>query len=198
MAATRQCFQAFTLSELLMALALLGLVATFTMPKVLQTTTEQQHKAKFKETIALIEQIGFEAYQSGQAEALRWDYFIARVNAVKVCNGDGVALGCMAAISGNGALDEDTQRAFVLPTGVVVGGINPVSHPNNAFTQVDHWIIDVNGLASPNTYGQDILWVSAPRFDGTGTLNPGCENRRLVCPRMDNPLSVTTYNTIYR
>jgi prepilin-type N-terminal cleavage/methylation domain-containing protein len=44
----------FTLAELLIALALLGVVATFTIPKVLQSQQDQSYKAKAKEAAGSI------------------------------------------------------------------------------------------------------------------------------------------------
>ncbi len=44
----------FTLAELLIALALLGVIATFTIPKVLQANTDAKYNAEAKETIQMI------------------------------------------------------------------------------------------------------------------------------------------------
>lgn len=52
-------FAGFTLAELLIALAILGIIATFTIPKVLQTNQDNKYKATAKEAAALIGQ----AYQ---------------------------------------------------------------------------------------------------------------------------------------
>lgn len=50
----------FTLAELLIALAILGVIATFTIPKVLQTQQNTQFKAVTKEAIGMVS----EAYMS--------------------------------------------------------------------------------------------------------------------------------------
>jgi prepilin-type N-terminal cleavage/methylation domain-containing protein len=44
----------FTLAELLIALAILGVIATFTIPKILQTQQNQTYNASAKETMAMI------------------------------------------------------------------------------------------------------------------------------------------------
>lgn len=49
----------FTLSELLIALAILGVIATFTIPKVLQSQQDGKYKAVAKEAMAALS----EAYQ---------------------------------------------------------------------------------------------------------------------------------------
>lgn len=46
--------KAFTLSELLIALAILGVIATFTIPKVLQSQQDSRYKSIAKETAAMI------------------------------------------------------------------------------------------------------------------------------------------------
>ena len=47
-------FTGFTLAELLIALVILGIMATFTIPKVLQSQTNEKRIAISKETIALV------------------------------------------------------------------------------------------------------------------------------------------------
>ncbi len=56
----------FTLAELLIALAILGIIATFTIPKVLQAQQDQKYNAMAKETMAAIS----EAYQMHKAKGL--------------------------------------------------------------------------------------------------------------------------------
>ncbi|MGE0199649.1 MAG: type II secretion system protein [Candidatus Melainabacteria bacterium] len=52
----------FTLAELLIALAILGVIATFTIPKVLQASGEGQNTSIAKETISMVSG-AFSAYQ---------------------------------------------------------------------------------------------------------------------------------------
>ncbi|HEY9685571.1 MAG TPA: type II secretion system protein [Coleofasciculaceae cyanobacterium] len=52
----------FTLAELLIALAILGVIATFTIPKVLQSTTSGQNTAVAKEAASMVSG-AFTAYQ---------------------------------------------------------------------------------------------------------------------------------------
>lgn len=54
---------AFTLAELLIALAVLALIATFTIPKVIENQTHQKHNAIAKESAGFVS----EAYQTLQA-----------------------------------------------------------------------------------------------------------------------------------
>lgn len=57
-------FKGFTLAELLISLAILGVIATFTIPKVLTAQGSAEETAKFKEAMATI---------SGAYDALRLD-----------------------------------------------------------------------------------------------------------------------------
>lgn len=54
---------AFTLAELLIALAILGVIATFTIPKVLASQTSAKYKAIGKEAAAMVSQ-ALEVYKS--------------------------------------------------------------------------------------------------------------------------------------
>jgi prepilin-type N-terminal cleavage/methylation domain-containing protein len=189
---------AFTLTELLIALVILGLVTTFTLPKVIANIDQTQNEAKLKEAIALIEQIGNEAYMEGQYNEIRWDYFIAKINPIKICGTNSTTQDCTAAsLSGDGTTNERSQPGFVLANGTVIAGINRVSL-QSLFSGVDNWMIDVNGAAEPNTYGQDVLHITAPRFTATGGKNSNCSNRRLLCPNSGSASSVVLYNNLFR
>jgi prepilin-type N-terminal cleavage/methylation domain-containing protein len=59
---TRQVFSGFTLAELLIALGILGVIATFTIPKVLFAQQTGSYNAKAKETISMISG-AFQAYK---------------------------------------------------------------------------------------------------------------------------------------
>ena len=59
----RRKHHAFTLAELLIALTILGIIASFTVPKVLQSQQNTQYKSYGKEAIAMVTQ-AFTIYQS--------------------------------------------------------------------------------------------------------------------------------------
>lgn len=184
--------RAYTLSELLVAIAILGLLATFAIPKLLQDVQTQQNKAKFKETLSMLEAVGYEAYLTGQSTASRLDYFAARLNAAKVCMGNAVTQGCINSVPPS----EVSQAAFVFHNGVVLGGVALNSQtPNDQFQENDGWFIDVNGSDGPNEAGQDIMQLIAPRFEGNTFTGSGCGGRRLLCP--NNSASITLYNSLW-
>ena len=58
----KQAKRGVTLAELLIALAILGVIATFTIPKVLNSSTSSQNTAIFKEAASMVSG-AFSAYQ---------------------------------------------------------------------------------------------------------------------------------------
>ena len=87
----------FTLAELLIALLILGVVATFTIPKVLQSQANSQKKAVFRETLAVVAQLTeARAKNGGQfANATEMqNYFKDNLNYVKRCPANPQAEGC--------------------------------------------------------------------------------------------------------
>jgi prepilin-type N-terminal cleavage/methylation domain-containing protein len=64
-------FNAFTLAELLIALAILGVIATFTIPKVLQAQQDSKNKAIAKEAAGMIS----DAYQRLRLQGKRPSQF---------------------------------------------------------------------------------------------------------------------------
>ena len=66
--------QGFTLAELLIALAILGVIATFTIPKVLQSQQSSKDKSATKEAVAMVSG-AFQAYTfNNKITANTWFY----------------------------------------------------------------------------------------------------------------------------
>ena len=85
----------FTLSELLIALALIGLIATFTIPKVLQQSSTQTTEAVLKETLGAFNEILFSGSLSGVIEAdANADYITSRLNFTQQCPINSNIQGC--------------------------------------------------------------------------------------------------------
>lgn len=145
----------FTLSELLIALAILGLIATFTIPKVLQNVETQSNRAKFKEAIGVINDLLMQGINSGAITSTRADgtYFLNRLQTTKVCASNSQSQGCSPASQIGGQYEYD-EPGVILHNGVMIVGLNNSSSSDNGF------IIDANGSTGPNEAGKDQLYLN--------------------------------------
>jgi prepilin-type N-terminal cleavage/methylation domain-containing protein len=182
----------FTLAELLIALALLGVIAAFTIPKVLEATGTQQATAQLKEAASTLESAWYNqklqnSFSSGNSLATS---VIPALNTASSstagsafgANGPMVTLqaagshACNATyIDGyaqfaNGAIimfgpDPGLSTYSVIPAGAA--GNVPIC-------------IDTNGINGPNQVGVDVFvgeFNQWGNFDGTGTINLSTANQ---------------------
>ena len=75
--------KAFTLSELLIALVILGVIATFAIPKILQSQQAAQQKAVFKEAVAALSQAAYQESLQDSPQTDSYAVFKPRLNYVK-------------------------------------------------------------------------------------------------------------------
>ena len=74
--------RAFTLSELLIALAILGLIATFTIPKIITNLNNNNRNAIYKETFAALSEATHAGILSSELnETNIRTYFAEHINA---------------------------------------------------------------------------------------------------------------------
>jgi prepilin-type N-terminal cleavage/methylation domain-containing protein len=141
----------FTLAELLIALAILGIIATFTIPKVLNSQQDTKKKAIAKEAASMISG-AFEAYKlrnslsSGTTSAQLTPY----MNYVKV-----VSTGAI-----DGKVGETTQDCFggntcvLLHNGAMLRFNNGESFAGTASTNGVWFFVDADGVVTDaNTTG---------------------------------------------
>lgn len=145
----------FTLAELLIALLILGVVATFTIPKILQSNANSQRKAVFRETLATLADMTHQRAQGDQnfasiAEVKTW--FSQNLNYVKRCPANPTAEGCWSAAVGGNAGNAD---GYLLHNGAFISSING-GGLGTGFDR-ETILVDWNGLNPPNTYGDDII-----------------------------------------
>jgi prepilin-type N-terminal cleavage/methylation domain-containing protein len=174
----RRCLAGFTLAELLIALAVLGVVATFSIPKVLQNQQNEQRRAVFKETIAAFSTMidtGLKTGELSRTEVVNTsnfiDYALSHMNALKICNTHSGNQGCWdIGTQGNyGAASQAGQAGMVLANGATICGMDDATGQG-----VIDIFVDWNGKSPPNTLGEDQLYVGyCVRNTTTCTVNLG-------------------------
>ena len=156
----RNALKGFTLAELLMALAVLGLISALTLPSVWVSMQKSKNRALLTTTIKTLSDATSKIFTElpilpswGNNSTLHlYDTYLnsAESNFIE---------------SGN------ANNSLTLPGGVVMNnfngtGVGFVGIGNG----VETILLDANGSASPNQVGKDRLWLSA------------CFNPRGTCP----------------
>lgn len=146
--------QGFTLTELLIALVLLGVIASFAIPKVLKATADQKTAAVVKETAAMLEDAYYGNRLNGDTYATNlYTYIIDDLNYTARNTGALATLtGYPAAAATNcrGVGAAGTTGWVQLPSGAFISGLAGPTAANW------HLIcIDVDGVNGRNTLGVD-------------------------------------------
>jgi prepilin-type N-terminal cleavage/methylation domain-containing protein len=172
--------KAFTLSELLVSLSVLGLIAAITLPSIFNAVEAQKKNAVFKETYntmdTLVQQYLMEntpALVSGGIGHPYFPWIAARVNAAQDCSQTGIkAQGCVSSsyiVASQPGVGSDI-KGVKLSNGALLmfpwagGGANSVRAS---------FRIDYNGEAGPNVFGSDVLAVQyclGPETTNCGAL----------------------------
>lgn len=186
----------FTLSELLIALAILGVIATFTIPKILVAQQEQKKLAVMKETISMLNEVIYIGMLQGDIRpsggTYTSDWILDHVNAVKIC--DDVELdGCWD--NSEGSIGDSSRSGFVLANGAVVVG---PGLSGDTYTWIN---IDWNGTEGPNQPQQDQIGLGAcydstPCLFWSTTVKPGTLGP-LEYSHPDNSDSTAFYQYIF-
>jgi prepilin-type N-terminal cleavage/methylation domain-containing protein len=129
----------FTLSELLVSLAVCALLLSFTVPKVLSSTQEVQRRSSFGIYIKILSEatgrLANDPPSLPAATNTTWHAFDTVLNS---------------------ADDSFADRNFTLPGGGVVNGFT-----GNLNDGIEDMMIDVNGVGQPNLIGIDRVVLTA-------------------------------------
>lgn len=150
----------FTLAELLISLAILGIIATFTIPKVLNSQADSQRVSVFKECYSVLSEVLYNSrlYNADlSTDTAVKNYFTSSINAVKLCPNDQLAEGCCTASM---AYCNAGEGAVVMHNGAIIYSINLETNKISP-------IIDWNGEEGPNQQGEDILILMVNHHDTT-------------------------------
>jgi hypothetical protein len=133
----------------------MGLIVTFTVPKVIHEMGEAQKKAVGKETITALHDALYAGWQDGTLNSSTTyqqlgDYLASKLNITRDCPVGRAAGDCVTSFPGGGHFD-NTKRILVLANGAWVSlyWVNWGSWPNFCF------FIDYNGATGPNIGPED-------------------------------------------
>lgn len=171
----KKLFSAFTLTELLIALAILGALAGMAIPSLMEGLQKKQLTLQLKNTIAGIQQIAHNQMIAKNTKDLTLTDFNSSAKLlseknfpiVKSCE---KAADCWTEsykkISGNTASTrylEGDNRSIILKNGAIISyGLSNVATKGLPSDSDDRDIgifrIDVNGIDKPNMIGRDVFW----------------------------------------
>ena len=169
----------FTLSELLIALGVLGLIASFTIPKVLQSVGNAQKKAIAKEAAAILSQ-AYEAYGLDNEPGAGFNTVLLKPY---INHAEDVDAGLLDSAPSNGGMTTlgcAWAECIRLHNGAVLflwgGGAFDGTDPETFAT----FLVDVDGA---NTGVQDSIWMNV-YYDGAirsdESMKPGSHNTEMA------------------
>jgi len=171
----RQYSKGFTLSELLVSLSVLGLIAAFAVPKLVTSLNEAQRRDLFRTTIRTLTEASSKATNEPPTltapNNTTWHVY---ENLLNSADDNFVALG-------------DADNSFTLPGGVLLSRF--IGRADDGGEAI---LIDVNGAGAPNNIGEDQLMVTTC-FNPTGTcpalanitVNSAAQEAGIVGPTPD-------------
>lgn len=196
--------KAFTLAEVLLVLAVIGVVAALTIPTLIQKVNNDQYISRLKKTYSLLSQATNMLYteNNGLDNLAVWspdnqnsnimNTFSTKLNVIKSCYG---TTGCFANTmykqvnnSAGTSYDTSLTSRLVLADGSTVafsdstGSCNFTPNSGNAITPLlsstcAQIYVDVNGPNPPNVNGRDLFtfWVTKTGLVPMGSANDGSE-----------------------
>jgi prepilin-type N-terminal cleavage/methylation domain-containing protein len=172
----------FTLSELMVTMAVLGLVAAITTPVILNGVEFHNKKVRFKEVYTSLLKVVRKGAESGDmAFAGDMTYLSKNLNAAKVCS-NANAEGCWPGSTDGGQTIDNSEPGILMTSGAMIFGFENTGTP-----QADAVWVDINGTMKPNKQCKDQLpfiisvadtWVEAGKTVKEGnviyaTIQPG-------------------------
>lgn len=146
--------KAFTLAELLIALSILGVIAIFTIPKLLQNQQDSRRIAVFKETLATISNLNDLMMKDGSITTVAAEKAFVKdhLNYAQRCATQPDAEGCWNVPDGFGTAGN--ADGYILHNGATITSFNGSGLPNYESLGID-WNGPANG---PNQEGNDIIY----------------------------------------
>lgn len=199
--------KAFTLSEVLISLVIIGIIAAITVPSVMQNTQKKEHVAKLKKAHSVLSQSIYRismksGYPVGDfSDFEEYDFFrrfIAEVNTIKVCEKN--QKGCfidakMKYLNGTDEANYSNDFSCITADGITYGirltkdNASYCSSSAKGISSEDaekclgRFLVDLNGPKKPNRFGIDVFFFAI--VDGKGIV-PAGSNNSSSCRRGDH------------
>lgn len=150
----------FTLAELLIALFIMGVIATFSIPKVLYNSQNAKKIGVFKEVISAVHQVVTVGWMAGEIHTTNTGtYLNEHLNGYKVCANNSWTEQCWRPAQGTFTFNDETQPGLIMQNGATIltgqssccDWINGAGSNGNGNT----FIVDWNGTEGPNLMGDD-------------------------------------------
>lgn len=179
---------AFTLSEVLLVLAVLGVVAALTIPTLTQKVGDSQNKSAWKKAFSVIAQTTnlIMTNNSGQMNGLcptndmncMRDSYAQRLSVIKTCNAAVIGGNCWhnVELPNTISIVLGDDAGFILSDGSFWAldwdsvSCSEAAGPGSVCGKI---MVDVNGFRPPNVAGKDVfaVWVLNDRVVPAGPSN---------------------------
>lgn len=170
--------KAFTLAEVLITLAVIGVVASISIPSLMNSTNDQQLQVAAKKAYSTISRAylkavsenggGFGLYSYGtEVSYTKFNALKTQLQKIKDCPHDSGAFGkCWAtegvglknhsptncALWANSSVGQNRNPSFVTPDGMFF-----MLYSYDDTTGTDRILVDINGDKGPNDFGKDVF-----------------------------------------
>ena len=191
---------AFTLAEILIALAVIGVIAAITVPALIQNTQKQEYVSALQKAYSTLSQVtnqiiaenGSPKGDEGWAKSNEHIYqlFLKYLSSIKTCEGNE---GCFNQLnkSGykqlNGTRNANWNRETYQRKFIFADGMQGLIFAADNLCEISNWgtenlcgafLIDVNGEKQPNTIGRDVFFFAIKE---NGLYPMGCDNEEDKC-----------------
>jgi type II secretory pathway pseudopilin PulG len=163
---------AFTLSELLISLSIIGLISAISIPSIFNAVEANSKKARFKEVYSVLNNVVKKGAESSEMNhAGDADYLSKNLNVSKFCT-NAWDYGCWPVRNLNGEAAAG-DPGLILASGVYVFGI-----ANSGTPSADIYWVDTNGVKGPNTRCKDqfplaVSLTDTASYGGASNLEEG-------------------------
>ena len=183
------CQTAFTLAEVLITLGVIGIVASMTLPSLIQKQQEKARVVALKKFYSVISQAyEFAVLEHGEPDVWGFSFndselllsnLKSQMKFIKFCkNGDKCHPAAKIAYRNGNRINNNifnpsnnTRYAAVLADGMIIGtwvqspdckaSYGPGKHLSNVCGE---YMIDINGAKNPNRYGDDIFIFNITKY----------------------------------